>query len=186
MATPPDFTTGAVLTAAQMNAVGLWKIASSNVGTTSTFTINNCFSSDYNHYLLSFENIKCNTGTTFILFQFVVGGSPSITQYYDSRIDVPISGSVSVAGQSNGAAGNFAVVIDSTNPSGGTVDIFNPATAVNSTYRGGGIDARLAGAPYRAGGGVHNVATAYDGIKFSLLSGNNFATGSVTIYGYKK
>lgn len=182
----PVFTSGEVLTAANMNAVGLWKIASVSVGTSSTFSISNCFTTDYNHFLITFENLKCNTGTSFVLFQLVASGSPSTTGYYDSRIDVPISGTVTAAGQSNGASGNSAVVIDATNPSGGTIDFFNPANAVNTTYRGGGIDVRTVGAPYRAGGGFHNVASAYSGITFSILSGNNFSSGMATVYGYRK
>jgi hypothetical protein len=34
MATPPDFSSGAVLTAAQMNSVGLWLVKTQTVGTT--------------------------------------------------------------------------------------------------------------------------------------------------------
>jgi hypothetical protein len=33
MATPPDFSSGAVLTAAQMNSVGLWLVKTQTVGT---------------------------------------------------------------------------------------------------------------------------------------------------------
>lgn len=52
MATPPTFTVGQVLTAAQMNAVGMWKVAETSFSNSSGVEIQNCFSSDYRNYLM--------------------------------------------------------------------------------------------------------------------------------------
>jgi hypothetical protein len=52
MATPPDFSSGAVLTAAQMNSVGLWKVASGSLSTATT-NFQGCFTSDYRDIALS-------------------------------------------------------------------------------------------------------------------------------------
>jgi hypothetical protein len=55
MATPPDFTTGALLTAAQMNAVGLWLIKSQVIGTTvSSVSVTSVFSQDFDQYLIQY------------------------------------------------------------------------------------------------------------------------------------
>jgi hypothetical protein len=54
MATPPDFTAGQVLTAAQMNAVGLWLIKTQTIGSAvSSVTVTDAFSADYDNYLIT-------------------------------------------------------------------------------------------------------------------------------------
>ena len=60
MATPPTFSSGAILTAAQMNSVGLWLVKSQTIGTgVSSVTVTGAFSADYNNYL-----IQVNGGST--------------------------------------------------------------------------------------------------------------------------
>ena len=53
MATPPTFSSGAVLTAAQMNSVGMWLVKTQTVGTAvSSVTVTGAFSADYDNYLI--------------------------------------------------------------------------------------------------------------------------------------
>lgn len=49
MTTPPTFVTGSVLTAAQMNAVGLWKVAGASFSNATSFDVTG-FSSNYSMY----------------------------------------------------------------------------------------------------------------------------------------
>ncbi len=57
MATPPTFSAGAVLTAAQMNQLGLFLIKSEAVGSgVSTVVVPDAFSADYDNYLISYVN----------------------------------------------------------------------------------------------------------------------------------
>ena len=66
MATPPSFFAGAVLTAAQMNSVGLWLVSSTTIGSAvSTINIDGCFTSDYRNYLIVFTGT--NSSTTNII-----------------------------------------------------------------------------------------------------------------------
>jgi len=73
MATPPDFTAGQVLTAAQMNAVGLWLVKTQTIGSAvSTVAVTGAFSSDYDNYqitvsggtALSGQNLTLQLGST--------------------------------------------------------------------------------------------------------------------------
>jgi hypothetical protein len=76
MATPPDFTTGAVLTAAQMNAVGLWLVKTQTVGSAvPDVTVTDAFSADYDNYKILYTggtasgavgplNMKLGSSTT--------------------------------------------------------------------------------------------------------------------------
>ena len=51
MATPPDFTAGQVLTAAQMNAIGLWLVKSQTIGSAvASVTVTGAFSADFDNY----------------------------------------------------------------------------------------------------------------------------------------
>jgi hypothetical protein len=61
MATPPDFSPGQVLTAAHMDAVGLWLVKTETIGTAvSSVPVSNCFSSDFQNYRIIIENESTN------------------------------------------------------------------------------------------------------------------------------
>jgi hypothetical protein len=58
MATPPVFSSGAVLTAAQMNSVGLWLVKTQTVGSAvSSVTVSDAFSSDFDDYLITVNTV---------------------------------------------------------------------------------------------------------------------------------
>ena len=61
MATPPVFVSGAILTAAQMNAVGLWLIKTQTIGSAvSSVSITDVFSSDYDNYLIKITGMTAS------------------------------------------------------------------------------------------------------------------------------
>lgn len=98
MATPPTFSAGAVLTGAQMNAVGMWRITSCTVTSTggtaatgsngvitigtgnTTVTVSNAFSSDFNAYRVIWTGGTANA-TTAIGIQM----GATATAYYGAR-----------------------------------------------------------------------------------------------------
>jgi hypothetical protein len=54
MATPPDFTAGQILTAAQMNAVGMWLVKTQTIGSAvSSVSVPDAFNADYENYLIT-------------------------------------------------------------------------------------------------------------------------------------
>ena len=50
MATPPVFSAGSVLTAGQMNKVGLWLLNTTTFTTQNSVNVDSVFSSDFDHY----------------------------------------------------------------------------------------------------------------------------------------
>lgn len=184
MATPPDFSVGGILTAAQMDQIGLWLITSTSLGTGTTATLS-CFSADYDAYRFVFNKLKSQSGTVFVSAQLRTGTTTSTTGYYGSRIEVDLSGTISSAGTNNGTAWTPPIVIDATNTAGGVLDVFDPFSAVQTSFTGGGIDARTTGAPWRSGGGFHSSATSYDQIVFTCSPGFT-AQSTVSVYGYRK
>ena len=182
------FTTGEVLTASDTNTylanAGLVYITSTSVGTGGSLTISNCFSSTYNNYRFVFDNLKVASGTIFITMQLRSGTTTNTAGYYDSRIEVNLAGTVTGAGTTNGANWTPPLVGDATYSVGAAFDIWNPYNAVHTSFSGVGIDGRTTGAPYRSGGGWHNSTTSFTSIVFTAST--NFATGNLTIYGYRQ
>jgi hypothetical protein len=87
MATPPVFTTGAVLTAAQMNAVGLWHLNTTTFTAQTQVDFVNVFSSDFISYRILFHEYTC-TAAGEMIFRLRDAGGPINTANYDmSRLE---------------------------------------------------------------------------------------------------
>jgi len=80
MPTPPTFTTGAVLTAAQMNTIGMHLIKTQTVGTgVASVTVTGAFSADYDNYIITISGgtasangsvrlqMNTSTGSTYLM-----------------------------------------------------------------------------------------------------------------------
>jgi hypothetical protein len=181
MATPPDFSSGAVLTAAQMNAVGLWKITSVSVTSGNLISVSNCFTSDYTNYRIVIHNLK-TTGNVSLTMQLQASGTASTTGYQYGHAFL-IFGTATWNLVSSAAAASW-VAPGNTNtnpPANGSIDIYQPQvgerTGMVGQYQS--FDAAI------WSNGTHNAGTnIYDG--FRLTSGGTFTSGTVTVYGYKK
>lgn len=67
--TYPNFNVGETLRAADMNAVGMWKVATVTFSGSSGVELQNCFSSDYRNYLVQvvyFGSTGSNTQTQYM------------------------------------------------------------------------------------------------------------------------
>ena len=195
MATPPDFSVGQVLTSAQMNAVGLWKMTptSATNGTiqangdvsfsaVSSVNVNGCFTDDFNNYRIMFTDMRIITSNQDLLFRLRVSGSDATGANYSwgqINYDVVTTGfsqsggnAVTSATVSRLGAGNFTVV---------ALDIFQPKVA---TQTGANWHSAFSNGYFiwRNGGFIHTLNSAYDG--FTFYTAANTFSGSVSIYGY--
>lgn len=177
MATPPDFSAGAVLTAAQMNAVGLWLVKTQTVGTAvSSVAVTNAFTSDFANYLVTMEG-----GTVSVDAAMTLTLTGSATAYYQFLVFGASTGSaVSGAGRNNqtaltwiggGLAGQNCHV---------SVQVFGPNAARYTKFLNGSYQN---GSNYGTTQGEHRVATAYTGITLAPDSGT-LTGGTIRIYGY--
>lgn len=115
MATPPDFSPGQVLTAAHMDAVGLWLVKTQTIGTSvASVTVSNVFSSTYANYRIVYENVattglnalnltfNASTGSTYNdAGNFIVSGGGQTIEATASRTSIRIGiveASVSISG----------------------------------------------------------------------------------------
>jgi hypothetical protein len=174
----PTFTTGEILRAADMNAVGLWLVKSQAVGTgVSSVTVTGAFSADYDSYLVTWTG---GTGSTGQLLQFQLGAST--TGYYNVLMygssyatPTPTGGSTN-----NGSAWGFAGWSD-TNFGYLEMRLFGPFlsrfTGMSNSYMG----STNAG----TGAGTHQVATSYSSFVLYPNAGT-LTGGTISVYGYKK
>lgn len=181
MATPPVFTTGAVLTAAQMNGIGLWLTGSVALAGQTTASISNCFNSDFENYMLVW-NVRGVAGTSASLsYQLALNGTPNAT-----------AGSYIVGGRFVGfpgvGASDFNAATTSFNGSffssftnNGSILLSQPfaalQTAMTGTYLSQNASVWL--------GGYHNQMISYNGLYFfnSTAAG---MYGRIGVYGMRQ
>jgi hypothetical protein len=76
----PSFTTGEVLTAADMNAVGLWLVKTQTIGSAvATQAVTGAFSTDYDNYLVTVSGGAGSTADAVLTLQL---GSTTAGYYY--------------------------------------------------------------------------------------------------------
>ena len=179
MATPPDFSVGQVLTAAQMNAVGLWLVKTQTIGTAvSNVTVNNAFSASYNGYFITVHGGTSSTTDENVRFQLTANGTPSSTGYYGTTIYALWGGALTTQSENNATQALYAGGLD------GRVilqlQVFNPFVATSTTMFGPFIRQALAGQSSY----IHRVNTSYDGFRITPGSGT-LTGGTISVYGYK-
>jgi hypothetical protein len=196
----PDFSPGEVLTAAAMDRIGLWEVASasfSGITTASPLDVNSVFSGDFTNYRL--------------VVRIAVTGADNSSICLRMR---------TVAAQENGAVYNYGwggsyvqsgpvfqwggyaltnpftpdtFFFAGTTPGIGysgqaTIDIFSPNVARQTRFIGQGWT-DYTGANYNVmlhGGGEVGTSTAYTGFRIFPSTASGSYTGEYTLYGYNK
>ena len=178
MATPPDFTAGQILTAAQMNQVGLWLIKTQTIGSAvSTVTVSDVFSADYDSYKVI---VSGGTSSTFQAMALRLGATT--TGYYAAYTGVGYTTAAAVLAANNNAANFTQVGIAGTNGLQLNVDIVGPNLAKN-TFIDGGTGFNSAGSSGYVYAGFLNDTTQYTA--FTLIVGGTITGGTITVYGYR-
>jgi hypothetical protein len=197
MATPPDFTAGQILTAAQMNQIGLWKVTPTSVsGTGATidsdgnvvvlgggtnFTVNGAFSADFSSYKIIVQNFRLNAAGGLFM---ALGTSNTGTSHNTSELTVNSAGAITGAGTAS--ASRFALPLVSR--AGNTdvaceVTLVSPFQATETFISGTGTDTNTAGL-FRLYGGINLARTSFSALHFSTATTETISVAVVKIYGY--
>lgn len=194
----PDFSPGEVLTAGMMDQIGLWKVRPTSVaGTGATITgngtvtagggtsvsLNGVFSSTYKSYRIVIEDATLTTGSAQILsFKLRASGTDSSASYYYAGTSTNYNaGFANTADRGLNTTSWYGTII-AVDPTGTSIDVFNPNLTKKTSYITFRSDSRTDGFVGSIGG-YHDVASAYDG--FTLLtSGTNIGSISIRVYGY--
>jgi hypothetical protein len=178
MATPPVFVSGQILTAAQMNQLGMFLVKSETLATGQTsIAVANAFTSDYSRYLIQIEDIT-RSAEGNILFQ-LTGITGNV---YTSSGFFTTYGSAVVTGYGPAAAANLVVASLGTGAGFIQITITNPNSAAAkdmiSNATGGTTNYNF----------VHRVSSSSTATGFTLSvtgGGITFGGGVVKVYGFR-
>jgi hypothetical protein len=175
----PDFVSGDVLNASDMNAVGLWKVASGTVNLTTAWTnITGVFSSTYTNYRVLMNVTARSTANRFD-WRYIVGTTESTASYFASGIGSDYAANTTMYFQ---RSNNDSVFFfdNSAALSSYALDIYRPNEAA-TTYHTGHV-MNNTGVAYSVGGG-HFVANQNTGFRLACNTGT--MTVKYAIYGYR-
>ena len=177
MATPPTFSSGAVLTAAQMNSVGLWLVKTQVVGNAvASVAVSSAFSADYDSYRIIYSG-----GSQSSAGEIRMHLGASVSLYYSSIVYATWTGATGGTGGNGIAYWN----VGSGRPAGNSVciDIHRPFATDETWFNGSyiGIDAGSVGGSVN---GFHNNAASFTAFTFTPSAGT-LTGGTIYVYGYK-
>ena len=174
----PDFSPGEVLTAADMNAVGLWLVASATITTAtaaSPFEVT-AFSTNYDNYRVLINGAD-GSAVTSVKIQFGTTGGTAYfgSQYYDNY-----TGAVTGTDRANAAASTFCGIVGINDDTSVAFDVFQPflarRTAIAGNYHGDAYSGWF--------GGVVANTTSYTSFRIFPATGT-ITGGSIRVYGYR-
>ena len=183
--TYPSFSSGDVLTAADMNAVGLWKITSGTVTSGTSFDLTSVFTSDYDSYKLVLTQVRTASTGGSVQFRLLSGATPVSTNYFYGITQVDIALNTIAVVRGNGAFELESGAVVSSAGAMTTLEIHNPFIARQTAFNGQSVDSRNAtgygGISYS---GSQSSATSYNGIRV-LSSAFAFTNCNYKLYGYR-
>lgn len=180
MATPPDFTAGQVLTAAQMNLIGLWLVKTQTIGNAvSSVQVTNAFSADYDDYLILLDGGVASTSCDIALTL----GSAS-TAYYSSLFYNTYSSATLIGFNFSNTASFPYVGQGTTNKIIVAAKLFGPFITNRTSMSSHVIQTTTTGLSGIAGGFL-NDATSYTSFTLTPSSGT-LTGGRIRVYGYNE
>lgn len=197
MTTPPTFTVGQVLTAAQMNAVGMWRITTctaSSVGGTaatasngvitvgtgnSSVTIQNAFSADFDNYLVTINGMLSTTAGAALYLRCVTSAGVGNTANWKGNAAFVVSGAGGAFnnGFDNNTLSTACASIDD-NPSSAHFNINGPFLAQRTGLSFNSTDSNY----FRMGSSILDTAVSYTGFELAMNVGN-MSGGKIRVYG---
>jgi hypothetical protein len=174
----PVFVSGDILTATDMNAVGLWLVKTQTIGTAvSSVTVTGAFSTDYDAYQIVVTGGTFNTTLVWGVFQF---SSAHTTSYYGAAQFIDTAGAATAQGTSN--LGRLLVTRSSTTTAGVSswvVNVANPMTAVRKSIWG-----QCSGGNMVTHGGYYDSTSTFSQFVLSPSAGT-LTGGTIRVYGIR-
>ena len=177
MPTPPTFVTGAVLTAAQMNTIGMFLVKSQTIGTgVSSVAVTGAFSADYDNYLITISGGAAST-TSVLALQL---GS-KVTNYSYQYLYGNWANAALALGSTTATSFSFAGSYDA-NGISMNCTVINPNLAKATRVI---ADSTSSGTFSGNMTGYDGTTTQYTG--FTLIPAAGTLTGgTIRVYGYRK
>ena len=161
-------------------ASGLTLISSSNFSGSSSFTVDNCFSSTYGNYKLVITTTSGSGGAAEIRLNFRTGGVTNTTALYSYSGTARLYGAGTIDASNAAATGNAFIWRTNGSVWAGTCEILNPFATERTWYAANKLDTSEAGTV----GGFYDGTTSFDGFQILNTGATNIA-GNIRVYGYK-
>ncbi len=183
MTTPPDFTTGQVLTSQVMNDVGTWDLGTLTFSSSNSEVLDGVFSSDYRRYLLAWDFVCSNTTATNVFLQLRKASTNAITNYDNTWI-YTVRTSASPLTAYSAAASSINIGYAGDLLSSGFAYIARPAISgpTGFVWQGGGNGST--NGIISSGQGSHTTSDSYDGLRI-FVGGGITLTGQAKLYGMR-
>jgi hypothetical protein len=177
----PSFTAGEVLRAQDMNAVGMWLVGSTTFTNTTTAFVNQCFTSDYQNYVI--EVVAQASAPTDLYFRMRSGvNTPETGAVYD-RFGFAWGTSATNLVVANLTAAVIADITNvGTNRTAGRVTLYGPNNTEHTITNGhawGSNSGSVFFPTFRI-----ETSTQYTGIEIGSMSTPTI-TGSLRVYGLR-
>lgn len=180
----PSFSVGEVLTAANMNAIGLWLVKTHTFTNQTSTDVLSAFPSDYQAFRVVAE-LRANAGSsTYGAFRLLAGTTESATNYASKSLWSPMTGASRTFDDADVRTNQFSVgpIGSSTVDTIAVFDFINPNLARPTSMTGSGVGYYSANPWSWITSGVNTNTTAYDGFRFIPTAA---ATGVFYVYGYR-
>lgn len=144
--------------------------------------LNGVFSATYDNYMVSIRSVDSSGTTPYIYLWLASGGTDNITanSYDVQRLSADSTTLTALRTESaNGLFGGSS----SAQRDGNTLYIFGPFLSEYTVWRGVGMYGESGGVLIDTAG-IHQVASSFDGLNVSPLSGT--ITGLITVYGFNQ
>ena len=172
----PTFASGDVLTATDMNAVGLWLVKTQTVGSAvASVTVTGAFSSSFDAYRIHIFGVNGSAGTDM---KFTLGATA--TGYYGSYYYDLFNGATTGTARFNNAANTQVGGVGTSAEQNAQFDIFNPNKTARTSWSGNWYGNGYSG----WFSGVVDNATSYTAFTITPVAGT-FTGGTIKVFGYR-
>jgi len=180
MATPPVFSSGAVLTAAQMNSVGLWLVKTQTIGSAvASVAVTDAFSADYDNYKIVVTGGVASS--TFASLNLTFGAT--VTGYHRTGFNM-VAPSTALNGFADVNVANITAAGTGTTSSLlMNADIYSPYLAKPTGVKSDTQRQLPNGAAFWMQGFLDNT-TSYTGFTLTVSSGT-ITGGTIRVYGVR-
>ena len=178
----PTFTSGDILNASDMNAVGLWLVKTQTVGTAvSSVEVTSCFSSSYDNYFVTWTG---GTTSTVISVAVHMGTAPAASGYYGTRISTGVNGTGTNQQDNNATVWTWAGVGASAYAQM-AFHLYAPYLSQETGIVITAFELNGASSGFGTYVGVLDNSTSYTGFEIQPGGAATMTGGTIRVYGYK-
>jgi hypothetical protein len=164
-------------------AGALTYITSASPSAVTTISIDNCFTSTYRNYLITY-NLLYDTGGGYNLrLRYRASGTDNTSSNYSQNLLYLGSNTATIGNEANFAVTSTRVAeIRDGGESAGFFYVYSPQATARTTYTANGASSFSTNSVGSFAAGSLTVTTSYDGFTLFVEAGN-FTSGTIRVYG---